>query len=144
MRQDSINSNIIYNNTETFGSTPASSKILPNRSTSIGTKEYANERTADTDFAIERVKLSLFEKMLIFLCCGAVVVGLFVILQGRIQTTNISYQIDNINSRIQTTNQENQDLNSEVQVLTNSSRLEKLAQEYGLQLDESRVQNVLK
>ncbi|BDR58301.1 cell division protein FtsL [Xylocopilactobacillus apicola] len=142
MRQNSIDSDIIYRGANGANGNSIPVNALPDHS--IGTKTAEAKRSAAKDVSVGSVKVSFFERFLIFLCCGSVIVGLFIICLGRNKTSAISYQIDNVNNQIQTVKQENQDLNSEVQVLTNSSRLEKLAQEYGFQLDENRVQNVMK
>ncbi|BDR56210.1 cell division protein FtsL [Xylocopilactobacillus apis] len=144
MRQENIDSDILYSGTKRIDDSSASLDIIPKEYVRTRTKSHANERENLKSIRVGRVKLSLFEKLLLSICFLSVFVGLFVILQGRIRNSNVSYQIDHVNSQIQMVSQKNQDLNAEVQVLSNSSRLEELARQYGFQLDESRVQNVSK
>lgn len=142
MRQENIDSDIVYGNAQTLAKESLRLKSLSSSAVEPRNKVFAHERKVTKDISI--AKWRSIEKKLAILLFLTIFAGLFVILQGRMKTTDLSYKIDRVNSEIQAYNQENQDLNSEFRVLTNSSRLEKIAQEYGFQYDESRIQNVIK
>ena len=147
MREDRLNSDIIYNGTnspELTSTTDVSNLAHLHSGSAVRRKSQSDNRETVKSVSIGKVRLSILEKLLVFLCGVAVFVGLFFILQGRIKTSNVSYQIDLTNKQIQSISQENQDLNSEVQTLSNDSRLAKLAEIYGFQIDESRIKNILK
>lgn len=147
MREERVNSDIIYNgaNQPEVNSVQDVADLARFRSEAPAQSQSPSRtRPAAKTLSVGRVRLSILEKIMILLCGIAVFTGLFLILQGRIHASNVSYQIDLTNKQIQLVNQENQDLNSEVQSLSNSSRLEEMAQKYGFQIDESRVQNILK